>query len=133
MYLIDTNVAIYLRDREPTITGRIADLAAPPKISIMTWVELENGVARDSSNQQSRRRSLDVLLERIPILDVDRPIVLAYRDIVFVTGYSRARVTDRLIAATALAYDLALVTINGADFRDVPSLELVIWRDPYAQ
>jgi predicted nucleic acid-binding protein len=53
-----------------------------------------------------------------------------YGDIVRANGFSRTRVFDRLIAATALVHDLTLVTINGADFRDNPGLNLEVWPVP---
>jgi tRNA(fMet)-specific endonuclease VapC len=37
-----------------------------------------------------------------------------------------------MIAATALAHDLTLITMNGKDFRDLPGLKLVEWETPEA-
>ncbi len=133
MYLLDTNIAIYLRDRESTITERVADLATVPQISMMSWIELENGVVRDATNRVQRRKSLDVLLPRIIVLDVDHAVGVAYRGIVEQMGYSRSRIADRIIAATALAHDLTCITINGPDFREIPNLKLEIWPAPSAQ
>ncbi|HUZ03134.1 MAG TPA: hypothetical protein VMU89_22540, partial [Thermomicrobiaceae bacterium] len=39
----------------------------------------------------------------------------------------RARALDLMVAATALQYDLTLVTRNIADYDDVPGL--VLWRE----
>jgi predicted nucleic acid-binding protein len=53
--------------------------------------------------------------------------VAAYGRIVAAAGHSRRKVVDRMIAATALANGLTLITLNGADFPDLPGLDLVAW------
>ena len=47
--------------------------------------------------------------------------------IVEAIGFSRTKVLDRLIAATALANALPLATRNAKDFRDIPGLRLEEW------
>ncbi len=34
-----------------------------------------------------------------------------------------------MIAATAIANGLPLVTLNGSDFQDIEGLELIVWSD----
>lgn len=67
------------------------------------------------------------------VLDFDTRVADRYRDILAVCGYSRSRVFDRVIGATAIVHDLTLITINGADFRDIPDLKLEVWPAPAAQ
>lgn len=128
--LIDTNIAILLRDLEPSTIERIGMIGSDAFISIITHVELEGGVVRQPALNARRRASLDVLLQSLVVLPFDQRSVVAYRAIVEVTGFSRQRLLDRMIAATALVHDLTLITCNGDDFRDVPGLELEIWPSP---
>jgi predicted nucleic acid-binding protein len=130
MYLIDTNIAIYLRDVEPTIASRVERLPVTPSISILTWVELEAGVHRDPANAAKRRANLDSLLALLPMLGLEGDTITAYGRIVAACGFSRQKIIDRLIAATALVNDLTLVTVNAADFRDIPGLRLEAWPAP---
>ncbi|WP_199860563.1 PIN domain-containing protein [Sphingomonas sp. CFBP 8760] len=130
MYLIDTNIAIYLRDVEATITERVERLAVTPAISILSWVELEAGVHRDPGNAVKRRANLDSLLQLLPMLDLSADTVTTYGRIVATCGFSRSKIIDRLIAATALVGDLTLITVNAADFRDIPGLRLEPWPAP---
>ena len=132
MPLIDTNVAIELRDGTPTIQAAIARLVGPPCISIITRVELEGGIYSNRSDATLRRTRLSLLLTMLPVLDLQKPVADCYRDIVAVCGFSRRRILDRLIAATAIVHDLTLITINGADFADIPNLKLEIWPAPRA-
>lgn len=129
-YLIDTNVAIYLRDVDRDIVGRVAGLSNRPSIALLTWIELEGGVSRDQANAVDRRRSTDMLLAALTIHPLDAPVVHAYRTIVAALGYSRRQVFDRLIAATAIVNDLTLITMNGDDFRAISGLELEVWPAP---
>jgi len=131
--LIDTNVAIHLRDGDPDIVGRIAALDEPPSISIITRIELEGGLSAKPHLAEMRRRAQLEMLDEIATLDFEMAMVEAYRRILDASGYSRARVLDRMIAATAIVHGLTLITINGADFRDIPGLALEIWPSPAPQ
>ena len=77
-----------------------------------------------------RRRTLDAILARMATIEFGEEAIAAYRGIVAAVGTSKRRTLDRMIAATALVHGLTLVTLNGADFADVPGLELEVWRAP---
>lgn len=99
-------------------------------ISMMSLVELEAGVFKKPLLADYRRMSLDTLLAELIVLPLDRAVIAAYGRIIAHAGFSRTRVIDRLIAATALVGDLTLVTVNAADFRDIPGLRLEAWPAP---
>lgn len=71
------------------------------------------------SAHAARRAALDAKLDILPF---DEAELAAYRSILAVIGFDRAKVVDRLIAVTALAHGLALATRNGKDFKDIPDL-----------
>lgn len=110
----------------------MAALAAPPAISILTRVELEGGIARTPDLALVHRANIDALLSHLAVIAFDGPCADAYGRVLAVTGWSRARIFDRMIAATALAHDLTLITMNGKDFNDIPGLRLTIWPSPAA-
>lgn len=128
--LVDTNIAIHYRDRDGWVVDRISADSDQPTLSIMSLVELEAGVFRNPDLTETRRDALDMLVRRWPVLDLDRDIIRIYGTIVAAIGFSRAKVIDRLIAATAIANDLTLATINADDFRDIPGLTLDVWSPP---
>jgi predicted nucleic acid-binding protein len=125
--LIDTNIAIHLRDRDPWVLTRYAGLSESPALSIISIVELEGGIVGRPELAPARRASLDLLLPRFEIIDFDNKAAAAYSAIIAVTGYSRPRLLDRMIAATAIVHDRVLITANGSDFRDIPGLKLEVW------
>lgn len=125
--LLDTSVAIPLRDGDADVLARANGLSIAPYVSVLTVAELEGGVFANPALATARRAALDALLGRVDILPFDDPELAAYRAILDACGYSRAKVLDRLIAATALANGLALATRNPKDFRDVPELSLEAW------
>ena len=126
-YLLDTNVAIHLRDGDEIVTSQVAALGGAILLSVISRVELEGGVYRDPAQASIRRPRLDAMLAALPVLTFDDTDADAYRQIVEVVGYSRRKLLDRMIAAQALVHRATLVTLNASDFRDVPGLELLSW------
>jgi tRNA(fMet)-specific endonuclease VapC len=127
--LLDTSVAIYVRDSD-VFAARLEGLDARPLLSAVTRVELENGVYRDQAWAPVRRANLDAMLRHMASLDFGEAEIAAYRAIIAELGYSRRRVIDRMIAATAIANGLTLAALNPADVRDVPGLALEAWPNP---
>lgn len=127
VYLLDTNVLIYLRDADAEVVAKVAALDGTLLMSIISRVELEGGVYRDPALIDVRRVRLAAVLRSIPALNFDDAEAEAYRTIVEYAGYSRRKLLDRMIAAQALAHRATLVTQNGADFRDVQGLQLLEW------
>jgi len=126
-YLLDTNVAIHLRDGDETVTSQVAALEGAILLSVISRVELEGGVYRNPAQVGNRRPRLDAILAALPVHAFDDAAADAYRQIVEAVGYSRRKLLDRMIAAQALVHRATLVTMNAADFRDVPGLELLSW------
>jgi tRNA(fMet)-specific endonuclease VapC len=129
VYLLDTNIAICLRDRLPEAIRRVAELGTLPRFSLLTWVELEGGVDRRHPSASNRRAAIDDMRRSFDFLPCDAPVVRAYARIIAAAGFSRRRIIDRLIAATAIVHDLTLITMNEADFRDIPDLRIEVWPD----
>nr|WP_246350503.1 PIN domain-containing protein [Sphingobium boeckii] len=128
--MLDTNVAIHLRDADPDIVNRVAALEGAILLSIVTVVEMEGGILRDPSSASHRRRVLDEMSNTFGTLAFGSAEATAYSKIVSTSGYARSRIFDRMIAAQALVLDATLITINGADFQDIPDLKLEIWPSP---
>jgi predicted nucleic acid-binding protein len=126
-YLLDTDVAIHLRDGDPAVAEKIAALDDAVLMSIVTRVELEGGVYREPAFAAIRRARLDAILAAIPTLAFDDSAAEAYGTIVAQAGYSRRKLLDRMIAAQAIVHRATLVTINADDFSGVPGLTLLKW------
>ena len=128
--LIDTDIAIHLRDGNRSVEERVGALDALPAISILTRVELEGGIVRNPGLAAVHRANVDALLSQLSVLPFDGVCADAYARVIAVTGWSRVRIFDRMIVATALAHELTLITMNGRDFGDIPGLSLTIWPSP---
>lgn len=126
-HLLDTNVAIHLRDGDRTITDKVVALNDAVLMSIVTRAELEGGVYREPAHARLRRARLDAILEAIPTIAFDDEAAEAYGAIVAQAGYSRRKLLDRMIAAQAIVHRASLVTMNADDYADIPELSLVEW------
>lgn len=126
-WLLDTGVAVLLRDADSEADLRLAALDSVPSLSIVSQVELEGGVVAKPALAAKRRAAVDLLLATLPILPFDSACVAAYRQIVETAGFSRRKVVDRMIAATALVHGLSLITVNRRDFTDVRGLHVEVW------
>lgn len=126
-FLLDTNVAIHLRDGNPVVTEKVAALDDAVLISIVTRVELEGGVYREPAHADIRRARLDAILAAIPTVAFDDSAAEAYGAIVANAGYCRRKLLDRMIAAQALVHRATLVTMNAEDFSDIPGVTVLAW------
>jgi len=129
-WLLDTSVAILLRDADSEADDRLQSLASLPALSIVTQVELEGGVVAKPEFAARRRAAVDAMLAVLPVIPFDADCAAAYRRIVESAGFSRRKIVDRMIGATALAHKLAVVTLNPGDFADVPGLSVEGWPSP---
>jgi predicted nucleic acid-binding protein len=126
MYLLDTNLVSELRKRDranPGVTrfiGRLAEQEAPAYISVITIGELRRGVELiRRRSDQAQALTLEAWLQSL--LDDYADNMLDFgRDEAQVWGRLRVpqpeNALDKQIAATALTYDLTLVTRNVRDF-----------------
>lgn len=125
--MLDTNVAIHLRDRDEETLDKVAVLGDAVILSVVTRIELEGGVQREPEKAFLRLPALQAMLDALPVVAFDDQAAEAYRQILAVAGYSRRKVLDRMIAAQALVHRATLITRNADDFRDVPGLDLLAW------
>ena len=58
-FLLDTKIAIHLRDGDPMVTQKVAALEGAVLISVVTRVELEGGVYREPAHTPIRRARLE--------------------------------------------------------------------------
>ena len=126
-FLLDTSAAIILRDSKSPLDAQLLRQASIPALSILTVVELEGGVVAEAPLASIRRELLDRMLTQFPVLVFDAACAVAYRGIVETIGFSRPKLVDRMIAATALVHGLSVITSNPRDFRDVPGLSIETW------
>ena len=127
MIFIDTDIAIALRDVHRATHERVAALPEIPVLSMITRIELENGVNAEPGLERYRRRLLEELLETYSVEMFNHADILAYGAIVYNLSYDRRTTLDRLIAAQAIARDATLITRNGKDFRRIEELKLEEW------
>lgn len=129
LYLLDTNICIYLINRRPlAVFERFSGLQIGQiAISSITGAELAFGVAKSGSlrNQQA----LDKFLAPLDILPFDEAAMRRYGPL---RGLLEARgmpigALDQLIAAQALALGATLVSNNLREFERVPGLLLENW------
>jgi tRNA(fMet)-specific endonuclease VapC len=129
-YLLDTNTCIrYLNGRAPQIRLKLAGIPlAEVGVSIITKAELFYGSAKSQTPDISLRKQLE-FLATIQTVAFDEAAARIY-------GTLRAQIerqgtpiggNDVLIAATALAQQLILVTHNTREFSRIHGLSLEDW------
>jgi len=128
-YLLDTNILSDLvRHPQGAVAERIAKVGEDAVCtSIIVAAELRYDAAKSGSKKLSDR--VDLLLSALEILSLEAPADRAYatlRDHLSRQG-TPIGPNDLLIAAHALAMDLALVTVNTREFSRVPGLKIENW------
>jgi tRNA(fMet)-specific endonuclease VapC len=96
-------------------------------ISIVTYMEIYEGALRAPDQEQALRK-LDALLNAVPVAPFDSTVARLCAEIRNQLRRQKRRVNSRaldlIVAVTALALNLTLVTRNIRDYADVPDLVL---------
>ena len=131
-YLLDTNICIAYKKRQPGVPERIDALpAGQAAMSVITWGELMLGVEKS----QHRTRSLEILArvrEIIPVIGVEERVGTRYGAIRGDLEKAGRIIgpNDLWIAAHAQTLGIALVTNNTGEFNRVGGLTLEDWTTP---
>lgn len=125
-FLIDTSVLIDLergaRSIEPHLQSETVFLAAVSASELLHGVHRANTAAR----RARREAFVENILRTLPILDFDLSVARVYAQIwadLRAAGFTLGA-HDLQIAATAVRYDLTILTANIRDFSRVESLRI---------
>ena len=127
MYLIDTNIAIHLRDGLEPVLAKVAEHRDAVALSALSVAELQRGLYKSPQLWAVRQARLSTILRSIPVLPFDATAAEAYGQVIAQIGWVKGRDFDRMIAAHAISSGRILVTANTADFADVPGLTIDNW------
>ena len=130
IYMLDTDICIYIIKRKPPSAFKRLELIEPDQVSMsaITFAELMNG-AKKSQQVEANVSRLVALAEILEICSFDQHAAVVYGDV-------RSRLEslgevigphDMLIAAHALSLDRTLVTNNKREFSRVEGLKLENW------
>jgi tRNA(fMet)-specific endonuclease VapC len=128
-YLVDTNTCIAWLKRNARVRQKwLAAGADEVVLSTIVRAELLFG-ARRSSRVAENLATLDELFSAMQSLDFDDSAAAHYGTLRASLAIAGAPIgsNDMLIAASALAHDLTLVTRNEREFRRVPGLRVASW------
>ena len=125
--VVDTDVVSFLFKDYPTGSRYDADLASRILvISFMTLAELDRWAVHAKWGD-IRRSRLQAHLSPFVILPYNRALCTKWAEVTEAAQSSGNRIecADAWIAATALLYDLPLVTHNQRDYRGVSNLRII--------
>ena len=134
LYMLDTNMCIYLMKNQPVeVARRFAQCRVGEVVmSAITYAELEYGVAT-STDPDREGANLVALVDDIEVLAFDGAAAEAYGPIRLATRNSKKDHFDKLIAAHAVSLGAIIVTNNAKDFAKYPGLLVENWLVPREQ
>jgi predicted nucleic acid-binding protein len=122
MYLLDTNVIIdFFNAKLPEKAKKIL-LDNDPLISVITRIEL----FATTKITEIEKSKLESFIAYAKIFDSINETIVS--STIYIRQNYRLKLPDAIIAATAITYDLTLLTRNNADFNKIEGLKLL---DPY--
>lgn len=128
-YLLDTNIlSDLIRNPAGRVTERIRQVGEDAVCtSIVVAAELRFGALKRGSVRLTAQ--VETVLGVLQVLPLEPPMEAHYAEARFALETAGTPIggNDLLIAAQALALDLALVTHNGREFRRVPGLAVEDW------
>jgi len=121
-YLWDTNTVIYfLQQQFPPKAEKFIDLTlkkSAPSISVITEIEL---LCWDTPGEKDLK-VLHNFVEDAIVFELDKDIKIKTARI---RKSHKIKLPDAIIAATALTYNLILLTRNVSDFKNIDGLETI--------
>jgi len=121
--LIDTSVLVGRMRRQPS-AFKASERVADHQLVICDVVLAE--ILAGSINRAEFERNHRELTTKFHILPFTMEVSLHFRRILAGTAPSqRVHISDHLIAATALAHDVAILTLNTKHFKGINGLRLV--------
>jgi tRNA(fMet)-specific endonuclease VapC len=130
MYLLDTNICIYLINRRPAyVVERIKKLKPNQvKLSAVSMGELEYGASKSNFREKNRNALIDFAsgFEIIAFTDMDAEVYGVVRSDLEKRGIVIGPY-DMQIAAQAISRGLVLVTNNVREFSRVKNLKIENW------
>ena len=131
MYLLDTNTLIYFFRQQGQVAAHLKNTAASQiGIPAVVLFELEYGVLR-STRPELQRQGIDTALRIYEVVSLDGVVAKSAAWIKYTLEAAGTPIGhfDLLIAGTALAHEMTLVTRNTREFERVPGLRVENWYD----
>ena len=133
MFMLDTNICIYILKKHPESVLKKFQMFDDIHISAIVYSELQYGI--ELSPKKTRQIRFNQLLDFLSLLTIDSWDQTAadnYAKIRFylkTQGYTIGNM-DMLIAAHALSTNSVLITNNTKEFERIPELKLENWTLP---
>lgn len=129
MYLLDSNTLIYFFKQQGQVADHLKKVPASQiAIPAVVLFELEYGVLR-STRPQEQRQGIDAALRvyrTVPLDYASAKSTAWIKHTLALAGTPIGNI-DQLIAGTALAHNLTLITRNTREFERVPGLRVENW------
>lgn len=130
MYLLDTNICIYIINKSPSSIVEIIKNLKPHqiKLSSISLAELQYGISKSINRKQNKKALLDFVscFDIIEFDDIDAEVY----GIIRADLEKRGQVIgpyDMLIAAQAISRELILVTNNTKEFLRIKNISIENW------
>ena len=130
-FLIDTDICSAHMRRPGKLAHRFVQYTGQIAVSAVTLAELYAGAYKHSKTNRLLALIAD-LMQEVKVIDFDSDSANTFgqvRGTLLQRGIS-VPTTDLMIASSALAHNLTLVTHNTADYQNIPGLRLEDWLTP---
>lgn len=127
-WLLDTNVLIHAQRGEPAAVRRRMQEQSPSDLALsaVTIAELWYGALR-SANPDRKRSLWSRVVEPYEVLHFDRAAAELHAEVRYELRHTPIGERDLLIAASAIAHGLIVVTSNTSEFSRVRGLQVEDW------
>ena len=116
-FLIDTNIIIYLTQGRLKLSD-FAKKGGDLYISSITYIETLGYAFKNKNDEENVTDFCDLFKRIFLTREVEKQSILIRKS-------HKIKLPDAIIAATAIVYDLTLVTCDGNDFKNISNLKIL--------